>query len=204
MFGFYPPADAHLRKGQEVEERCAIQLPVGWSLLCAPLEVKEQDVGSREVVAAGCLPSWDAAEGTRHWTERWKILGRLLLCWLQVPVLCTPLQIHAGLIMSSSKCSVFTKCASSKVFSELASHPVHRTHRCRGAQPPAAADAVLSTGSRAVQQATLSRAGYCSPLCPWGPGPAIRPPFNGNTKHCVCGWVGGQAVSFRSLIHSSL
>lgn len=72
-----------------------------------PLGGCPEGAGSREVVAAGCCP----AEETRHWFERRKILERLFLCWLQVPTLCTPLQSHAGLIMSSSKHNLFTKCA---------------------------------------------------------------------------------------------
>lgn len=69
--------------------------------------------GAGSGLAGARLPAWDGAGGTRGGFERWKILGRLLLCRLQAPVLCTSLQSHAGLIMSSSKRNVFTKCAAS-------------------------------------------------------------------------------------------
>lgn len=205
MFGFYLPADAYLTKGKKVKERLNIQLPVALSLLCAPPEAEEQGVGSREVVAAGCLPDWDVTEGTRRCFERWKILGRLLLCWLQVPVLCTSLQSHAGLIMSSSKCNVFTKCAG---FSKLALAHVYKTHRCSCAQPLTAADGSLSAGELSGKVSDPERGGHRSPSWPSGSGGTGRSchssPFSGNTGRCVCGWVGGQAVIFRSIICSSL
>lgn len=146
-------------------------------------------------------------EGTRRWSERWKILGRLLLCWLQVPVLRTSLQIHAGLIMSSSKRNVFTKCAG---FSQLALAHAYRTHRCSCAQPLAAGDGVPAAGelSGRASDPVPGWGGAPLPLLALGSGGTARschsPPFSGNTGRCVCGWVGGQAASFRSIICSSL
>lgn len=129
----------------------------------------------------------------------------LLLCCLRAPVLRAALQSHAGLIMSSGKRNVFTKCAG---FAKLAPDHVYKTHRCSCAQPLAAAGGALAAGEPR-SRATPSRGGH-TPL------PALAlgvrrhrqdlpfAPFSGTTGRCVCGWVGGQAVSSRSIIRSSL
>lgn len=151
--------------------------------------------GHWEQGGGGCWCS--PAQETRHGFGRWKILERLFLCWLQVHTVCTSLQSHAGLIMSSSKHNLFTECAG--LCHQHCSEPTGTAHRQQ--TPPRASH----PRDRDTARDTARGSTPLLALGAWRHGgvSAIHPFQQQHWAPCL--WVGGRmSCQLRSVICSSL
>lgn len=170
----------YLRKGEKGKESLKRAGARGLSLRCPSGCGRHWEQGS----GRWQLPS--TGQDTRPWFESCYILERLSLCWLQVPKLCTSLQSHTGLIMSSGKPNLFTEGAGLCHRTTVRSEPTAGGH-CPQDWPPVPG-------------------GHSHPG-PWGletrAGPAIRPFRQQHWAPCL--WVGRRvSCQLRSIICSSL